>query len=842
MNMEKLSGFSDDSVHDYEIKNRQVARRAAADGMVLLKNDGILPLNKGEKLALYGSGAVMTIKGGTGSGDVNSRPVVSLWEGLKNAGVTIATDEWLTGYEKIYKKAREDWRDSIWAELDKMSEDNDDNGMHFFDAYCSIPFVIPSGERPEKEDADTAMYVISRNAGEGADRTLSKGDYFLTDNETNDIDVIADLYRKVIIVLNTGGIIDMSFACKYSNISAILYISQPGIEAGNAFADIVTGKVTPSAKLTDTWAIDYGDYPSSAGFSLNDGDVETEKYTEGIYVGYRYFDTFEKKARYSFGYGLSYTNFEIKTLGITHYDLGREDTHIGIKVSVTNTGRTYSGREVVQVYVSCPQDGMSKEFRRLVGFVKTGLLAPGGIEETEVMFPLTSLTSYDEKRPGWVIGKGLYEVFVGDSLETSVMRAVIEADSDIITEKTEHICALEDGMELDELSAPSDEVNKRREACFDGFEADKSISGNRVTIHDFDMKTKEVIYDGAYGNVSAETEELVNSLTEDELIKLAAGDISKGQGNLGNAGVRVPGSAAQTSNCAVEKEIGDMVLADGPAGLRLGRTYEVIDGNPVSAPIEKSMDDGFFYRGNDKAEKDTITRYQYCTAIPVGTLLAQTWDLDLVKECGRAIADELEIFGVTLWLAPGMNIHRNPLCGRNFEYYSEDPVISGMMAAAMTNGVQTLKGHGTTIKHFACNNQENNRMGTDSIVSERVLREIYLKGFEIAVETSQPLAIMTSYNKVNGIHAANNYDLCTRAARCEWGFKGLIMTDWTTTMNGPDCTASGCMRAGNDLVMPGCQGDLDNIRAELDSGKLDLKDLKRSVSRIASIVLGSTNR
>jgi len=842
MNMEKLSGFSDDSVHDYEIKGRKVARKAAADGMVLLKNDGVLPLNRGEKLALYGSGALMTIKGGTGSGDVNSRPVVSLWEGLKNAGITIVTDEWLTDYERIYRKAKEDWRDAIWAELDKTKDAAEDYGLHFFDAYCSIPFVIPSGKRPVKEDADTAMYVISRNAGEGADRTLSKGDYYLTDNEASDIEIISGLYSKAIIVLNTGGIIDMSFACKYSNIAAILYISQPGMEAGNAFADVVMGKVTPSAKLTDTWALDYSDYPSSAGFSMNDGDVDTEKYTEGIYVGYRYFDTFGKNALYGFGYGLSYTGFDIRTIGITHYDLGNDDPHIGIKVSVTNTGRTYSGREIVQVYVSCPQDGMPKEFRRLAAFVKTGLLAPGETEETEVMFPLTSLASYDEKIPGWVIEKGLYEVFVGDSLGSSVMQAVIEADSDIITVKTGHICALEDGMELEELSAPSDEVSSRRQICLDRFEADKSVSVNKVTIHDFDMKTKEVIYDGAYGNVGAGTEELVDSLTEDELIRLAAGDISKGQGNLGNAGVRVPGSAAQTSSCAAEKGIGDMVLADGPAGLRLGRTYEVIDGNPVSAPIEKSMDDGFFYRGSDKAGQNTTIRYQYCTAIPVGTLLAQTWDIDMVKECGRAISDELEIYGVTLWLAPGMNIHRNPLCGRNFEYYSEDPVLSGMMAAAMTNGVQTLKSHGTTIKHFACNNQENNRMGTDSVVSERALREIYLKGFEIAVETSQPLAIMTSYNKVNGIHAANNYDFCTKAARCEWGFKGLIMTDWTTTMNGPDCTASGCMRAGNDLVMPGCQGDLDNIREELDSGKLDMKDLKRSVARTASVILKAAGR
>ena len=262
--------------------------------------------------------------------------------------------------------------------------------------------------------------------------------------------------------------------------------------------------------------------------------------------------------------------------------------------------------------------------------------------------------------------------------------------------------------------------------------------------------------------------------------------------------------------------------------------YNVYEDKIVNKPFKFSLEGGIFCEEN--LEEPGVTYYQYCTAIPVGTLLAQTWDTALIREVGEMIGREMEEFGITLWLAPGMNIHRNPLCGRNFEYYSEDPLLSGKIAGAMTDGVQSVPGCGTTIKHLACNNQEDNRMKSDSVISERALREIYLKGFEIAVKESQPMAIMTSYNLINGIHAANSYDLCTKAARCEWGFKGLIMTDWTTTENGADCTASGCMRAGNDLVMPGAVCDRENLKKELAEGTLAEKDLTACISRIVNIV------
>jgi beta-glucosidase len=278
------------------------------------------------------------------------------------------------------------------------------------------------------------------------------------------------------------------------------------------------------------------------------------------------------------------------------------------------------------------------------------------------------------------------------------------------------------------------------------------------------------------------------------------------------------------------------VLADGPAGLRLNQHYYAVDGKAQAMPFVSCIEHGIFATEEEPVGEK---RYQFCTAIPVGTMLAQTWNLPLMEQVGSMIGEEMEEFGVQLWLAPGMNLHRNPLCGRNFEYFSEDPLLSGRCAAAMTRGVQSHRGLGTTIKHFACNNQEDNRMACDSIVGERTLRELYLKSFQIAIEEAQPKAIMTSYNLVNGVHAANSYDLCTRAARMEFGFRGLIMTDWCTTNVDEKCTAAGCMRAGNDLVMPGMPMDHENLRAELAQGTLTEAQLRRCITRLVRVVLES---
>ena len=400
----------------------------------------------------------------------------------------------------------------------------------------------------------------------------------------------------------------------------------------------------------------------------------------------------------------------------------------------------------------------------------------------------------------------------------------------------ENICPLNE--ELKEIMPFARKVQARELAWHEELKA-KGIEA--VAVKAADIPTEKVAYQQIPDLLPGMAGEIVDKMSEDQLVQMATGDPGKDQSNaLGSAGISVPGSAAETPLVAAKEpwNVASIALADGPAGLRLKKEYQVDDGQIVPTDFLAALEGGFFA---EEQVKRGASYYQYCTAIPVGTLLAQTWNLEMVQELGEMIGHEMELFGVTLWLAPGMNIHRNPLCGRNFEYYSEDPLLAGMMAASMTLGVQKVPGCGTTIKHYACNNQEDNRMGSDSVLSERTLREIYLKGFEIAVKDAQPMSIMTSYNLINGVHAANCYDTCTKAARDEWGFAGAIMTDWTTTnvqIQG-ECTAAGCMRAGNDMVMPGTEEDHENIRKELKEGTLDIRELKRCIYNTVNIILQS---
>ena len=819
-----FSGTRDPKVQEWETQHRQLAKEAAAEGIVLLKNeDKILPLKAGGKVALYGAGAGRTIKGGTGSGDVNERERVTIWQGMKNAGFEITSEDWIRSYEKIYEKARQDWKDDIVT----RSGGNGGNVMDFFTVYSTTPFIMPTGdpvEKPEK-DCDTAIYVLSRVAGEGADRNAAKGDYYLKEDEHQMLSDLCSYYKNVIVAVNAGGQVDLSFMDEFSNIKALLILSQPGMEGGNAFADVISGKVNPSGKLVDSWAYRYEDYPNAASFSHNNGNVEKEFYEEGIYVGYRYFDTFAVPVRYGFGYGLSYTTFEIKEKNI-QFD---SEHNIQVSVSVKNTGDT-AGKEVVQIYAALPGGQVEKEAHRLVAYEKTALLQPQEEQTLILKIPAERFAFYEEEKAAWILGKGFYGIFAGTSLESAELAGGLKLDQDVILEKVKNLFPLKESLK--ELQQQSGQTEKREDAL-KVQAVEKGLPVLEIGAAGFE--TKEILYKKNSELVEKEAAEFVETLSIEELIDLAAGDPGKAQGgNLGAAGISVPGSAGETHRCAIEKGLASIVLADGPAGLRLMKYYHVNDGRIVSMPFEFSLEGGLFYDGSTDLPGERY--YQYCTAIPVGTMLAQTWNTGLIQKVGAMIGKEMEYFGVTLWLAPGMNIHRNPLCGRNFEYYSEDPYVAGTIAAAMTKGVQSNYGCGTTIKHFACNNQEDNRMGSDSIVSERSLRELYLKGFEIAVKESHPMSIMTSYNLINGIHAANSYDLCTDVARNEWGFDGAIMTDWTTTENGADCTASGCMRAGNDLVMPGCFGDHDNLKKELEEGTLKPEDLKACIARLVSVI------
>lgn len=824
MQPKKLSGFTDPTETAAERRHRKVAREAAAEGFVLLKNEGVLPILKGSKVALLGGGAAKTVKGGTGSGDVNEREVVSVWQGFRNAGIAVTSESWLSDYEKRYAQARIQWRDSIFTKAKGNSDD-----LGFFNAVSNTPFRYPDGRPITPEDigeAETVIYVISRIAGEACDRHDVAGDYLLTENEKADLSDICALCPKVVVLINAGAQIDMQDILCHKEVKGVVYIAQPGMEGGNAVADVLTGKVNFSGKLTDTWAKRYSDFPNAATFSYHSGSVEKEEYQEDIYVGYRYFDTFGVEQEYSFGFGLSYTTFEI-----TCRSIASDGKSVSVTVSVKNTG-TVSGKEVVQIYAACPQEKLQKEHRRLCAFAKTELLQPDHSQTLTVSFPMKGLASFWEEQSAWVMEKGLYGIFVGNSLENAAISCALRLEVDTVLEKTGSILPLREALnrkQRDGHTASAFEHTWHMEV--------ENRSLPVVDIHPVPIEKRLA----SSSEAERRAKELTEKLTDEELISMCIGNVTRGQGSaLGSAGVAVPGSAGETSNILEEKyKVPGITMADGPAGLRLIRKYHVdrTSGNVLDVDFLSALEGGFFapVRNYDNAD----TYYQHCTSFPVGILLAQTWNPETLQTVGKAVAEELITFGVSWWLAPGMNIHRNPLCGRNFEYYSEDPVVAGVCAAAITQGVQSMPGVGTTIKHFACNNQEDNRMGSDSVISERALREIYLRGFEISVKTAQPMCIMTSYNLINGVHAANSRDLCTVVARQEWGFQGIIMTDWTTTMGGGS-VAWKCVDAGNDLIMPGAATDFESIRTALQDGSLSAEKLKACVARMLKIVYQSS--
>ncbi len=902
------TGTTSEEISEREQRHRILAREAAEESIVLLKNDGVLPLPTGIPVALFGAGAGLTIKGGTGSGDVNVRHSVSIYDGFTLARVRVTSKDWIEDYEERYELARQAWKKQI---LDECGGSTD--GQLFFDTYTSHAFEMPEGrpiEDTDVQDAKTAVYVISRVAGEGSDRYLAKGDYYLTDHELEDLRVLATLVEKIVIVINAGAPIDLTVLEAMPEVKAILFMGQAGEEGGNACARILLGFVNPSAKLTATWAKHYMDYPGAMEFSdvraqLDEdnayGAAETidrdallarSRYEEGIYVGYRYFDSFGVAPRYHFGHGLSYTSFVLTAEAPRAAADG-----LYIPVTVENTGNPYAGKEVVQVYAACPQpaaisgeDGVkaaasgetaetlagdagnggagveasaqakveAKEYKRLVAFRKTRLLAPGEQESMTLHVDGRALasfrTDYDAAHGAWVIEAGHYAIFVGSSSEESRLQlaGVVEVAAEKVLEIVPHICPVKDA-DFHECAAPVESLRRKTQAWSDTWATMKQAAQQGKRIAGLCGKLgwtqalgetvwapgEEPVFRNAQDDLDRMAHAIASALEVKDLIPLLMGEFDMHASALGSAGQRVPGTAGGTSRSLEELlHVPGISMADGPAGLRLSRSYlvERATGEKLSTGIEANLENGFF--ASEPAEPEKYERwYQFTTAWPVGTNLAQTWNEELLGAVGRATGIEMEEFHVAWWLAPGMNIHRNPLNGRNFEYYSEDPLLSGKMAAAITKGVQALPGVGTTVKHYACNNQENNRMGVDAVVSERALREIYLRGFEIAIKESQPMCIMTSYNEINGVHSANNADLCTEIARREWHFQGVIMTDWATTLDFGGADAAGCVAAGNDLIMPGTTSDRENIEQAYAEGRLSEADIRSCAERVLNSVL-----
>ncbi|MDR1151112.1 MAG: fibronectin type III-like domain-contianing protein [Bifidobacteriaceae bacterium] len=703
--------------------------------------------------------------------------------------------------------------------------------------YSSLEVALTEASVQPTRATRTAVYVLARNSGEGADRSSGAGDYLLSATERANLELIGRTYENVVVVLNVGGIVDTSF---YSSINAstpglggglaldsLFLMSQAGQESGHALVEVLSGATTPSGKLTDSWASAYWLYPASATFARADGDSLQENYTEGIYVGYRYFDSFHKALKpnnpdgavnYPFGYGGSYTDFSIRTDSVT----ATAET-VRVEATVTNTGTTYSGKEVVQVYVSAPQTGLDKPYQELAGFGKTANLAPGESQTLTITFPTAEMASYDEARAANVLEGGDYVIRVGNSSRSTAVGGIVEVPTTTIVEQLSN-------QETDESTAneltsdPANFYGYRAEAAqiaaaprarvdFAGFTAPNNASPYAQTVtvppsseyHAIDgavISTIEALVDPAQtdwegsglpyqpkqgetikavtpvpgatlydvyrGNITLE--QFVAGLTVTQLATMVEG----GAGASPKQTLAAAGAAGYTTYAYQSLGVAGMVLADGPAGVRI---TQQVGGNATTPP----------------------TGYQYCTAWPIGTMLAQTWNQDLLERVGAAIGEEMVEYGVTLWLAPGMNIHRDPLGGRNFEYYSEDPLISGIIATATTKGVQSNPGVGVTVKHYAGNSQETDRNTSNDTINERALRELYLKGFEIVVKSTQPMAVMSSYNKINGTYVAGDFDMLTDILRGEWDFKGLVMTDW----GGSRAGIVNCMYAGNDLIEPG---------------------------------------
>ena len=780
---------------NYETDHAQLVRELAPECTLLLKKDGSFPLKKPGKIALFGPGARKTVKGGTGSGEVNSRYFVTIEEGLEGVGFEVTTKAWLDAYDAAYDNARKEFIKEIKARAKEKGVLAVMEGM-------GAVMPQPEYDIPLEGEGECALYVLSRISGEGSDRNAVKGDILLTDSEVRDILALNESYEKFMLVLNVGGVVDLS---PLPDVKNILLLSQLGAETGNILADIVLGKSYPSGKLACTWA-PWDKYQSVGDF----GNINNTHYREGVFVGYRYFDSVGEEPLFPFGYGLSYTDFE------TCVDRADESS---VTVTVKNTGN-YPGKETVQIYIAPPEGKLAKPLRSLAAFAKTKEILPGGSETLTIPYDLKDISSYDEESSSYILESGDYTVF---ALGTAAVT-----------------------IRLDKTAALRKVKNLLGEPSLSDWQPENTPkvkpAENIIEIKAESLGSEKISY-----KRKVEIPKEVSKLTTEDLIKLNIGAFDPKAGAasvIGSASSSVAGAAGETAHI---KDFPYLIMADGPAGLRISKDYTKDKKGAHAAgqtmpestlellsPIQRMV----IKRMGGKKPKGEIL-HQYCTAIPIGTAIAQSWNTDLARQLGDIVGAEMELFGIDLWLAPALNIQRDIRCGRNFEYFSEDPIISGKFAAAITNGVQAHKGCGTTIKHFAANNQEYNRNFNNSCVSERALREIYLRGFEIAVKESRPAAVMTSYNLINGVHTAESRGLCTYILRSEWGYEGVVMTDWVVSQMVQDRSSANrnslsdeVARAGGALFMPGSKADYDRLAAAQKAGSITRRQLEENAASV----------
>ena len=769
----------------------ELARRAAREGMVLLKNEqNVLPLKNGSKLALFGKGTFDYVKGGGGSGDVTCEFTVNLYDGLK---LQPAAPE-------IFEPLCDFYRENVANQLDEGAA-----------AGLMIEPEIPAKLLKQAADfTDTAIISISRFSGEAWDRKsvsypnqevfekeisdlaamlFPNSDFYLTEAEENMVKTVCENFSKVIVVLNIGGLMDGKWYAANDRISSVLLAWQGGMMGGLAAADLLMGAASPCGKLPDTIAADLDDYPSTAGFHESPYYVN---YSEDIYVGYRYFETIpgmKEKVVYPFGYGLSYTEFSVEPISAEEFG-----EQITIKVRVVNTG-SCSGKEVVQLYYSAPQGKLGKPERELAAFAKTKELAPGEAQELTLAFSTADMASYDDlgkvQCSAYVLEKGDYRFFIGENVrDAKPLNFVYTVRADKVTvqlsQKMEP-SQLEKRMLADgtyeKLPVGTPVDFRENGLSLEGFRADLPMTPQvRFVDHMTFFGRSPFIPLDDVANGKASLDDFIAQLDLEQKIHLLCG-----QPNIGAANTFGFGNLP-------EFDVPSVMTADGPAGLRI------------------------------RPEVGVNT-----TAFPIATLLASTWDPELVEEVGFAAGEEVKENNIFIWLTPAVNIHRSPLCGRNFEYYSEDPTLAGLLSGAMIRGIQR-NGVAATIKHFCCNNKETNRRWSDSRVSERALREIYLKVFEIAWKTGHFWSLMSSYNIVNSRRCSESEELLTGILRDEWGYEGVVMTDWWNS--GEQYKE---IIAGNDIKM-GC-GYPERVKLAYEKGLVTEEDITTSAKRVLELIL-----
>ena len=766
-------------------KYAALARQAVAEGCVLLENEGqALPLRDGERVAVFGRMAFHYYKSGLGSGGlVNTRYVVGILDALKECE-GVHLDEKLMG---IY----EDW----------IMENPYDEGQGWGRVpWCQKEMDVTEEMLDCARRDDVSLVVIGRTAGEDQDNNAKAGSYCLTETEENMIRRVCEVSERTVVVLNVGNIIDMSWVEKYRP-QAVLYVWQGGQEGGNGVADVLTGKVCACGKLTDTIAADIKDYPSTENF----GDPFKNYYKEDIYVGYRYFETFARdKVLYPHGDGLSYTTFEMKA-----EVLKNTGDEITLSVTVSNTGEV-RGKEVVQVYVKVPQGKLGNPARKLIGFAKTKELAPEEQEEICIVIPKYDMASYDDSgvtghKSCYVLEEGCYEVFVGSDVRSAVSVGCYEEEFRVIEELEEAYAPVEKFQRMKAVLLPDGTYQAVTEEVPVRTVDPQERRANEMS------ETLDYTGDKGYKLVDVldkkvSMEEFIAQISEEDLIA-----IFRGEGMCSpkvTAGTAAAFGGVTDGLTALGIPVG--CCSDGPSGIRM----------------------------------DCGTK---AFSLPNGTSFGCTFNVELVGALYEMTGKELRLNKIDSLLGPGMNIHRNPLNGRNFEYISEDPILTGRICAAQVKAM-AKSGIGSTIKHFCGNNQEVGRSTSDSVISERALREIYLKGFEIAVKEGGARSVMTTYGSVNGLWTAGSYDLCTTILRKEWGFDGIVMTDWWAKSNYEGHQAEAPVKAPmvaaqNDIYMvvsdAKANPENDDVEEMLHAGKITLGELQRNAANILGFLLKS---